>query len=549
MTILLFLLAVLLPPVTHAHSALIPQDIVIKLSLDQQSSAPLIERVRTALINNNLGDPYNQTFSTPLVVDFNQVLAELPRDTQTWIKELQTVLSLKLFDSNYKLRVEEFSYSIHKFSTELQPFPVDLNRIEYVTLNTVKGLKLSAEKISFQVELERNQNGPPIKFGIDLIKPEFIIGPELLLELPMGWHSNFLPDSLMVSLHSIDLSKIFAKITENPSLVNLQVKDLIMPDVSFRIGNREIRIDRDKIKKLMIDRREEMKMAIIDLLQIRMQERFSNIIKDKPQEVFLPRHMSVAASVNPIFELKSMDAEASQKMLEVMVDGHFCRTQNEVSQNHCEASQLQAKIRRVITPETFVESMKDIDQLFSQKRANVAVSVSEHYLNQVIEAAAASGLLDLAGEDFTIGSEKAFILAEEKGESFNLYLDVIYKLSRSERILVGRSELRFPVHLSIGIKIIDVDGYPRFQIKVLSNKTNEKLLIKGLPQYDLKSTVGSVRFQGKVLSKIMERMKPFDRKVLLDIELKEFKGTYLEQLNFLSDGRGRATAILSMNLY
>lgn len=544
----LFLSAILLLS-SHLHAAaeVTPQDIVTKLRLDRDSSVLLIDRIRTALANNQIGDPYNQTFKTPIKVDLNQALADLPPDSQTWIKDFQSVVNLRLFDSSYKLKIDNFSYRINHFSSELLPSPEGNGRIEYVTKNSVKGLKLSAEKISFVVILERTQSGDPISFSIELIGPEFIIDQDLIFELPMLWSSTFLPNSLMVSLNSIDLSQVFAKIVENPKLVNLQVKDLKMPNVSFSVGHREVKLDREKIKKFIITRSEDMKMAIIDVLRSRMNEWFSNVISDKPQEVILPTHYSVAASVSPVFELKSIEANKETKIMEVMVDGHFCSNPNELSLNYCEASQLTAKLRRKITAEDFVQSMKDIDLLFSEKRANVAVSVSEHYVNQVIEAAASIGLLDLAGGDFALGPEKAFILAEEKGESFNLYLDVIYTLTRSERLMVGRSELRFPVNLSIGIKMIDVDGFPRFQIKVLKNRTTKSLLLKGLPKYDLRSTVSSARFQDKVLKRITERMKPFNEKVLIDIELQEFKGTYLEQLNFLSDGRGRATAVLFMN--
>lgn len=524
-----------------------PQDIVIKSRLDRESSGLLVGRVRTALMNTRFGDPFNQTFPKPMVVDFNQLIDELPADTQSWIKEFQSLLSLKLFESSYKLKVENFGYSINHFSSELQPFPEGLSRIEYVTYNAVQGLKLTAEKIAFQVELQRTQSGEPIKFDIVLIKPEFIISPDLMLEMPMGWHSSLLPASLQVSLHTIDLSKIFAKIAENPTLANLEVKDFIMPNVSIRVGNRELAFDREKIKKFMIVRKDEMKMALIDLLRARMQERFSNIINGQPQEVFLPRNFSVAAAISPVFSLKSMDGDQPTKMFEVMVDGHFCADRNDLANDLCRGNQIQSKIRRVIDAATFDESMNDINLLFSQKKANVAVSISEHYLNQAITAAASSGLLDLGGEDFALGPEKAFMLADEKGEGFSLYLDIIYKLTTQERILTGRSELRFPVKLSIGIKIININGYPRFQIKVLANKVDEKLLLRGLPQYDLRSTVGLARFQKKVLARIMERLSPFDNKVLVDVELKDFKDTYLEQLNFRSDGKGRATAILHMN--
>jgi hypothetical protein len=45
----------------------------------------------------------------------------------------------------------------------------------------------------------------------------------------------------------------------------------------------------------------------------------------------------------------------------------------------------------------------------------------------------------------------------------------------------------------------------------------------------------------------MDDIQPFYQKVLVDLELKEFKGTYLEELSFISDGKGRANAILFMN--
>ncbi len=94
-------------------------DIVIKSRLDHQSSAAFINRIRTFLINNNFGDPYNREFEAPVEVDFNKVLDDLPENTQSWIKELQNLLNLKLFESNYILRIENFSYQIQGFNSEL----------------------------------------------------------------------------------------------------------------------------------------------------------------------------------------------------------------------------------------------------------------------------------------------------------------------------------------------------------------------------------------------------------------------------------------------
>jgi hypothetical protein len=524
-----------------------PQDIVIKSRLDQQSSASLIKRARTFLINNNFGDPYNQSFETPIVVDFNRVLEELPTDTRSWIKDWQDIFNLKIFESSYKLIIQDFSYSIQSFNSELKPGLSEQSRIEYVTYNSVKGLKLSASKIAFQIELNSTQNGEPIKFAVELIAPDFIISPELMVELPMGWQTALLPNSLMLSLHTIDLSRVFAKVVERPDLIDFKVKDVIMPQVSIRVGNREIKFDKEKIKKFIYAREEDMKMAILDMLRARMQARFSNIIKDKPQEIFLRRTFSTKGIVSTVFDMKSMAADPSTKILEAKVDGHFCANVSDLQIDKCRSVQLPTKERRKIEISTFDQSMQEIDNLFNQKRANVAVSISEHYINQLITAAAQAGVLELGGKEFTLGSEKAFILAEEKGESFNLYLDIIYKLSQRERVMVGRSELRFPVRLAMGLKIVIQDGFPHLVIKVTEVKTDAALILKGLPQYDLVTNVNTVRFQKIVLKRIFEDLAPFNQKIMLDMELKEFKETYLEQLDFFSDGHGRANAVLFMD--
>jgi hypothetical protein len=520
------------------------QDIVIKSRLDHQASASLIKRVRTFLINNEFGDPYNRRIESPFLIDVNQVLDDLPPGTQTWIKDLQSLLNLKLFESNYKLQIEDLSYRIDGFNSELMPMTSSMNRIEYVTLNYVQGLKLSAGKISFQVELKRTTNGSPIKFQIDLIEPDFLVSQDLMVELPMGWYTALMPDALLLSLHTIDLSKVFEKVVSRPDLIDFYVKDLYMPQVSVRVGDRNVSFDKEKIFNFVVSRKEEMKMAILDLLRSRMQDRFSNIIKDHPQEIFLPRSFATKGKVSAVFDLRNFNAEASTNVIDAKIDGFFCATRKEI--NACQSEQDPTKMRRIISTQTYEQSMHEIDLLFMEKRANVAISISEDYINQLITSVAQAGMIDLAGESFTLGPEKAFVLAEEKGEGFSLYLDIIHKLQGAQRVLVGRSELRFPIRLSIGLKVNLIQGIPHLQIKVLEVKTDDKLLIEGLPEYELVTNVDSVRFRKKVINSILEDISPFNQKILVDLELKEFKDTYLEQLSFLSDGKGRANAVLSM---
>lgn len=522
------------------------KDIVIKSRLDHQSSASLIKRLRTFLINNQVGDPYNQTIMTPIRIELDRVVRELPPDTQQWLRELQALLNLSVLDSKYALRIERLSYSIEGFNSEVKPLSSGLDRVEYVTSNYVRGLKLSAKDISFEVELKRTLSGEPIRFDVKLIDPVFTVDPKMLVDLPMQWNSSLLPDALAVSLHSIDLSQVFNRVVKNPELIDFKVRDLGMPDISIQVGNRRVTLDKEKIKKYLIEHKNELKIAMLDLMQNRLSGKFSNIIKDAPIEVFLNRSLSTTGEIVSVFDLKNLNASTDTRVLEARVDGHFC-VEPQAFEGKCRTREVEAKTRRKIDEETFQRSMAEIDLRFNEKRSNVAVSVSEHYLNQLIAAAAKAKLLELGGENFRLGSEGAFVLAEQKGEAFSLYLDIINKLQGSQRVLVGRSEIRFPVRLKIGLKIEKVQELPRLKIRVLSVDTTDEMLLKGVPSYELPSNVGTVRFQNKVLKAIHQDLSAFSGRELVDVDLKEFKDTYLEELSFFSDGMGRATAVLYMN--
>jgi hypothetical protein len=532
--------------VTSICLAVGPQDIVIKTRFDAQSSPLFIQSLRRLMMNSDLGDPFNQRLETPFHFDLNEVLDDLPPKTQVWLKDLQGLLSLKLFESNYKLKIEGFSYSLSDFITDLFPIPSSLDRMEYVSFNYVQGLKIYAGKIIFEVLLQRTQNGPPLKFDIELINPEFLIHPQLAMELPMGWSSSLLKDSLVLSLDRIDLSRVFTKIAAYPDLIELRIEEVIIPELSLRIGNRWINFDREKIKKFISSRRDELKMAIIDLLKTRSEDRFSNILQDRPQEIYLPRENTIKADFNTVFNLEEIRANHVTKLVEAKMDGHFCFPADQ-DPERCRRLQTPAKMRRPIAEDVFKQSMLKIDQLFYQNKTNIAVSIDEHYLNQLIAAVVDAGILELGEGNFKLGPEKAFVLAEENGEAFNLYLDIIHKLRTSQRILVGKSELRFPVKLAIGLKMVLIHEIPHLQIKVLGLKTDSELLLNGVMQYGLPTNVNKVRFKKRVANQILRDIQSFDQKVLVEIKLEELKDTYLEDLSFYSDGLGRANAILNWN--
>ncbi len=521
-----------------------PQDVVIKSRFDHDSSGAFIKRLRSFLKHNNFGDPYNQTIKKPIVVDLAQALNEIPDDTQYWIKELQSVLNLKLFESKYSIIIEGLNYSVTDFNPELQA-TVSTNRVEYVTNNYVRGLNLAAEKIVFQVELAKTTRGEPIKFNIEMIKPQFMIHEDLEVELPMLWQTSVSPTNVILSLQSINLHNVLDKLVNNPNHIGFDSGELILPQVSIKIGNKEVKFDKKKILNFFEVRKEATKVAILDLIKSKLSGRFTNII-ESPRNMGIPRTYQINDTIHAVFDLENMTAN-NAGIINMTIDGHFCPKNDGVIEKFCVDKPVPARERRVITKEQTDRSLREINRFLVENKANIAVSVSEHYLNQLIQSTIQAGLWEreLAGKEFRLGPETAFVISDTRGPNFSLYLDIIHKLKGAQRILVGRDEIRFPIKFKVGLKVIDKDGIPTLQIFVNKVDTDQKLILEGMPQYGLPTSVSSVRFKKKVIKAILEDVAGFEGNMLVELKLEEFKDTYLERLQFSSDGAGRATAILN----
>lgn len=534
------LLALLFGPYSLAKTQ---QDIVFKTRFDLESSEAFIEQLRIFLENNNFGDPYSQKFSKPIIVDLAKVIGETPIDTQRWINDLQNVLKIRVFESNYRLVIEDLGYSVQHFNSEFKPGRSFEDRVEYVTVNYVKGLHLFAKKLAFEVELKQNNSPDPIIFEVEILNPEFLVDPEVMAETSMGWSTAILPENILLSLESVDIRKIMEGVVKNPDLINLRYSDIIIPEVSVRVGHKTVTFDKKKIKKFLISRQDEMKRGILDLLNVKMNDRFSNVIKNNPQHLLLPRTLSLKSEVSGMLDLQKMEVN-NTGIVQFDIDGLFCDDNSSLTS--CSDNEIQAKKRRVITFDNYQRSLRGMNRSLIERQTNLSLSVSENFLNQMVEATIKTGLWEgpLKQKNLRLGPEKAFVLADQKGELFSLYMDVIHTLKGSQRILVGRSELRFPIKFMIALKIEEVDGVPHFFIKVKDVATDHKLLMEGMPEYGLPSMLREVRFRNKVLKTIMNDLNSFKENILVDFELKDLKGTYLHDLKFQSDGLGRGSATI-----
>ncbi len=520
-------------------------DIVIKTRFDLESSEAFILQLRTFFATNHFPDPYNQVIAKNIEIDIAKLLANLPEDSQQWLQELQSILRLKLFDSELKIVIEKLAYSIEDFNAEFRPGTYSFERIEYVTSNYVRGARLKAQRILFKVELKRREARDPIVFNIALMGPEFLISPQITANVNMGWASSLLADKLRLRIESVDVKELMDVIVKNPHLVDFTIEDMIIPEISVRVGSRQVKFDPDKIKKFIFTKKDELKKSLLDMLNREAGDSFSNIIKDNFQEITLPRTFVFKSLMNAVLDLHHMELN-KVGIVQFNIDGHFCENES-FEEDYCESRKIPTRPRRKLETPSLERSIREMNRSLIEEKTNIAVSFSEDYVNQVIDATIKQGLWEevLKGKDFDLGPEGAFILAEEKSRLFSLYLDILYKLHGSDRILIGRSQLRFPIKLLIGLSIQEKNQIPHFLIKVEKIATDEKLILEGMPALGLRSTIASLpRFRKKVLRRIMDEVYAFSGDELVDFEIKELRGTNFDQLRFYSDGLGRGTALI-----
>jgi hypothetical protein len=193
-----------------------------------------------------------------------------------------------------------------------------------------------------------------------------------------------------------------------------------------------------------------------------------------------------------------------------------------------------------------VASERTLREEIIQRRADILVSVSEPFVNQALAAAIKAGLMDEAFEeagDVELAPGGALARLDRAGDVFEGYLHVKNRLTGWDRRLTGRSEVRFPVLISVKIRLDNLNGVPAVVVEVVDAQASRNLLLRGLSSEGMPSTVARVpRFRDKVIDKIQASLRKFKGTRIVEMPLPFLQGTFLTRTELVGDGHGRAQA-------
>lgn len=522
-------------------------DIILQTRLDENNSSMLIEQARSVLINNGINDPYKYQLKKPIEVSLNSVIDEANEESQEWLSQLQHFLKIELFESRYDLQINDFAYDISDFNVKLKATREN-ESFNFTARNLIYRPKLSASSIKLIVSLNRAGNHQPIFFEIAIVKPSFTISKQTSVDIAMSWGSLLSEKGFNVHFKEVDLTSLFLDLANDPLSYDFDWHDLVVPDLKIKIGSKTLKIEQEKLKQYIRDNKEELKLAIIDLVATQKKLKDGERFLIKPDIKFdIPRDFGFHSDINGEFVIER-DSLISPYVIRHELNGVFCLPQffSFAAVSSCDGLPQPVPPKRQITQKQHDESLEMFSERFEKEDASIGLSVSEDYINRLIRTIVEGGLFDANGKEFKLGPQKAFALSEVKGRDFSLYVDVIYQTTRSQRLMIGKKELHFPVKLMAKLSIEHKDDIPHLMIDISSDASTDELLRNGLPKFGIPSNVNQTRFTKKVIKAIKKGVADFVGKRLVEVNLKELQGSYLENMQFMADGQGRAMAIIKL---
>lgn len=527
-----------------ASSVSTESDVVIQNRFNKESSHVFFNHVRSVLMQNGLPDPYRSTIEQPLIFDLGPRLTDFTREGRDWYRLLLEFLKIDMLKSDFRLVIDHFHYGLDNLDADISPSARSGHMLWNMKHN-VQGLGLGAEKISLEVSLH-STSGRPIIFSIDLMGAELEIDG-ISLPVEALWKTVLGDEAINLKLEKIDLREALKKLHANPENVKLNFRDLIVPEIEIRIGNRSIKIDPSKLRNWILREKESMKKFILDIMVLRNLEVFEDPAGEDDPEFNFPK--SYFEETELLAGAMSVDGLiATKNHARARLKGAICLPSQASDAKSCfDSAPVNPRADR--SNRNYAASLTEIYRLLEQNQANIVVSVGEPFINQALTAAVKAGLFAAAFADGEISLAEGGVMMtiDKEGDVFHGYIHLTNQITGMRRTMTGRSSITFPVKLGLRLKLEQKNDIPHLAIEVVEASAPKELLLKGAPEVGMASNIATVpRFRSKVIKEVQDSIKAFQGTTLIELPMPFLKSTFFERTQFKSDGLGRANALFKV---
>ena len=524
-------------------------DILIDSKLDYNWSGVLVTKFRTLLKNYKITDPFVGRFPQKILLNELQVGNLLPTESKDLIRDFGTSVGLQFLNAETKVWIEDFSYDVKGFKTELKASEQKADGLVLGTAFSASNVGLRARKISLSLVIPGNNDLP--LFNVDIINPVIQANEENLINFAANIKIQDNKSFYKLQILKANFDQMADGLTANTSDITFDYEKIVIPKVSLRLGNKLIVFSTEKIEKLIRDNHQAIKGLLLaqaaDFLRTNTTKSAFKVLE---QYKINKEYWLASPVLKSQIQLGKFASSSRGDDIQINLPGDFCTNQgfNELKQkciNHTITKTAPTRLNQ----QFHKKSVSVMKQLMAENDVNIVASISEDYVNKLLVTTYDAGLwkasLDEAGVE--LGPNKVIMRLNKKGDSGTLFMDVIYHPSKLEKLITGSKEIRFPLVLEVSLRIEKFDNEPVIIIRLNDVDTTDKTLIYGRPEENIISTLQYLpRFKNKVVQAIREKLSGLKSKDIIELRYPELKGLGLDKVDFLSDGSGRMNAIMRL---
>jgi hypothetical protein len=526
-------------------------DIVINTKLNSDWSGVLVAKIRRLLKNFGEADPFKQKFDRPMTVSDSLIQDYLNPSAKELVSDLGQVIGMDVLNGKTQVTIHGLEYDVRGFRTELKTAEDESDGVLIASDFSASKIKVSAEKLTLSLLLPGKNSLPLI--NIDIIKPVISADEHGLVKFfaQLKIKDQKVSDQFKLELENVNFENLATSLVDQGHAILLDFEKIVVPEVTVRLGNKNLTFDPKRIESLLRSKRDGLKGLLVgqfsSLLKKGMGE---DMLKTLNKVSFAKEYWIDSTAIQSGLRLEAINGDIHGNDLTVNFSGDFCTNEKfQTYHRHCTKNKISQIPASRITKDHHLRSLEDMKMVVESGEANIVASISEDYVNKLLLATYDAGLwkemLEKAGAK--MGPNKVFFRLDEKGsDKGTLYLDLLYTPKKIERLAIGAKEVRFPLVLKAGLKIRHEDNIPVFVVHISEIDTSDDMLLNGRSEIGVLSNVNQLRFKKKILETIRSETASLANQDVLELKYNELKNLGLETVDFVSDGNGRMNAMMSL---
>ena len=539
--------SILICQVQAQPQAFVSPDILVETRLDSDWSGLLMLKISRLMKNIGKGDPFNQKFSEPLIVSEAKVKEYLNPAAEDLLRELGHLLNMDFLNGQTQVTLHGLGYNVRGFKTEMSATEDKQEGLSVTSDFSASKVRVAADKITLSLYIP-GKNAIPV-INIEVIKPVITASGDKLINFLAKIQLKDKKDSFNLYLEDADFSALASGLVELDSNMKLDFESITIPQVSIKVGNKELKFDPKKIEALINSKKAGLKGLLVgevsSLLTGGVAEELLSVIN---KVKFNKKHWIDSSTIQSMLSIDSFTNPDLGNLIEMKMTGDFCAPElyKKIGER-CIAERVTKPVKSRITQKDHTSSMFNMRSHLDFGEANIVVSISEDYVNKVLVGTYDAGLWDdmLKTAGLAMGPNKVFFRMDQKGSSTGtLYMDILYSPKKIEQLAIGAKQVRFPLVMKVGLRIKQNKQVPVFVIRMDAVDASDETLINGIPSLGVVSNIHTIRMKKKVIKSIQAELIALANKDVLELRYPELRGLGLDKVDFVSDGNGRMNALM-----